>query len=79
MNYTSERSGQKAQDVLKKVEENGVKGVLCRASVTSIEESKKIVDAALQLSGTGKIDILIHKYVPFPDEQPHSHPLYVQG
>ena len=49
-------------DVVKKIEATGSRATLCQASVANVKEISKIVDAALQLSQTGKIEILVHKY-----------------
>ncbi|SPJ72514.1 related to 3-oxoacyl-[acyl-carrier-protein] reductase [Fusarium torulosum] len=64
VNYTSDKSKQRAIDVVSKIEEAGSRGTICQASVANVKEIPKIVDAALQLSQTGKIEILVHKYNP---------------
>lgn len=61
VNYTSEKSKQRAQEVVKKIEAAGSQAALCQASVANVNELSKIVDAALQLSKSGKIEILVHK------------------
>lgn len=63
INYTSDRSRARAEQVLSTVTAQGVKGSLCQASVTDISQLQKLVDAALSLSQTGKIEILVHKSV----------------
>ncbi|KAJ5585643.1 hypothetical protein N7450_005430 [Penicillium hetheringtonii] len=60
VNYTSEKSKQRAQEVVKKIEAAGSQAALCQASVANVNELSKIVDAALQLSKSGKIEILVH-------------------
>lgn len=62
VNYTSDKSKQRANDVVKSIEATGSKAVLCQASVARVDDISKIVDAARQLSETGKIEILVHKY-----------------
>ncbi|KAI0184922.1 hypothetical protein EV127DRAFT_504065 [Xylaria flabelliformis] len=60
VNYNSDKSSQRAANVVKKIEEAGSKATLCQASVADIKQVSKIVDAALRLSQTGKIEVLIH-------------------
>ncbi|KAL2694884.1 hypothetical protein Neosp_001473 [[Neocosmospora] mangrovei] len=60
VNYTSDKSKQRALDVVKKIEASGSKATLCQASVSTMKDIPKIVDSALQISETGKIEILIH-------------------
>ncbi|WAO87533.1 Hypothetical protein NCS54_00484600 [Fusarium falciforme] len=60
VNYTSDKSKQRALDVVKKIEASGSKASLCKASVSNMKDIPKIVESALQLSQTGKIEILIH-------------------
>lgn len=64
VNFTSANSKQRAIDVVQKIEANGSRSILCQASVANVKEISQIVDAALQLSQNGKIDIVIHKYDP---------------
>ncbi|KAI9146856.1 L-xylo-3-hexulose reductase [Paramyrothecium foliicola] len=60
VNYTSDKSQQRAMDVVKRIEAAGAKAVLCQASVACMEDIPKIVESALRLSQSGKIEILIH-------------------
>ncbi|KAK3186821.1 hypothetical protein K4F52_004567 [Lecanicillium sp. MT-2017a] len=60
VNYVSEKSRPRAADIAKKIEEAGAKARLCQASVAKMEDISQIIDAALQLSESGKIDILVH-------------------
>jgi hypothetical protein len=62
VNFTSANSKQRAIDVVKKIEATGSQATLCQASVANVKEISQIIDTGLQLSQTGKIDILIHKY-----------------
>jgi 3-oxoacyl-[acyl-carrier protein] reductase len=62
VNYTSDNSRLQAFNVVKKIEAAGSRATLCQASVANTKEISKIVDTALQLSQTGKIEILVHKY-----------------
>lgn len=42
---------------------------MCQADITVMQDIPKLIDAALKLSQTAKIEILIHKLVlllPFP-------------
>jgi NAD(P)-dependent dehydrogenase (short-subunit alcohol dehydrogenase family) len=61
VNYVSPGSRERAEKVAAQIEENGTKAIVCHADVSKINESKKLVEAALKISTTGKIDILIHK------------------
>ncbi|KUL82037.1 hypothetical protein ZTR_10041 [Talaromyces verruculosus] len=60
VNYTSDKSKQRAAEVVKEIEAAGSQATLCQASVADVKAIPKIVDAALQLSQSGKIEILIH-------------------
>ncbi|KAI1364781.1 hypothetical protein F5Y08DRAFT_199188 [Xylaria arbuscula] len=60
VNYVSEGSRERAEKVAKEIEANGTKAVVTQANVSKLDEIPKLVDAALKLSSTGKIDILIH-------------------
>ncbi|EXL66963.1 hypothetical protein FOPG_16894 [Fusarium oxysporum f. sp. conglutinans race 2 54008] len=60
VNFTSANSKQRAIDVVKKIEATGSQATLCQASVANVKEISQIIDTGLQLSQTGKIDILIH-------------------
>lgn len=62
VNYTSDKSKQRAIGVVKDIEAAGSRATLCQASVANVKDIHKIVNAALLLSQTGKIEILIHKY-----------------
>ncbi|KAF4919725.1 L-xylulose reductase [Colletotrichum viniferum] len=62
VNYVSEDSRERAEKVVKTIEANGTKAALCQADVSKLADIPKIVDSALSISPTGKIDILIHKY-----------------
>lgn len=61
VNYTSDKSRQRAMDVVKNIKASGSKATVCQASVANVKEISKIVDAALHLSQNGKIEILVHK------------------
>ncbi|KAI0529815.1 hypothetical protein GGR58DRAFT_289456 [Xylaria digitata] len=60
VNYTSSSSRQRAEDVVKRIEAAGSKAVVCQASVANMSDIPKIIGTALQLSETGKVDILVH-------------------
>ncbi|KAJ3562131.1 hypothetical protein NPX13_g8681 [Xylaria arbuscula] len=62
VNYVSEGSRERAEKVAKEIEANGTKAVVTQADVSKLDEIPKLVDAALKLSSTGKIDILIHNH-----------------
>lgn len=47
----------------KEIEANGTKAIVVQADVSKPSEAPKLVDAALKISTTGKIEILIHKFV----------------
>lgn len=63
MNYVSTRSRQRSEDLAKKIQENGVKATAIQADISKVAECPKLIEAALGISDTGKIEILIHKCV----------------
>jgi len=64
VNYVTDGSAKRAQDVVNEINNQiGTKAILCRADVSKLEEIQLLVDAALKISETGQIDILIHKCV----------------
>ncbi|KAJ2989392.1 hypothetical protein NUW58_g3493 [Xylaria curta] len=65
VNHVSASSRERAEKVAKEIEANGTKAIVCQADVSKLDEIPKLVEAALKISTTGKIDILIHKYVPW--------------
>ncbi|OGM44150.1 gluconate 5-dehydrogenase [Aspergillus bombycis] len=61
VNYVSDSSAKRAQEVVDQINNQiGTKAILCRADVSKLEEIPLLVDAALKISETGKIEILIH-------------------
>ncbi|KAH6989509.1 hypothetical protein BKA56DRAFT_513890 [Ilyonectria sp. MPI-CAGE-AT-0026] len=60
VNYTSANSRTRAEEVAKKIQSLGPKASVCEASVANIKDIPKLVLSALELSETGKIEILIH-------------------
>ncbi|KAH8670536.1 hypothetical protein BGZ61DRAFT_509059 [Ilyonectria robusta] len=60
VNYTSAKSRTRAEEVAKKIQSLGPKASVCEASVANIKDIPKLVQSALELSETGKIEILIH-------------------
>ncbi|KAL1859242.1 hypothetical protein Plec18167_007827 [Paecilomyces lecythidis] len=60
VNHVSEGSKKRAQAVVDEITKIGTKAVLCQADVSTLDDFSKIVDAALKISETGKIDILVH-------------------
>lgn len=61
VSYVTPSSASRAEDTAKAIKAAGTKAVIVQADVSDVSQHKKIVDAALSLSETGKIDILIHK------------------
>lgn len=61
INYVSEGSKKKAQEVVEQIQQIGTKAILCQASLMDLSEHQRLIDAALKISDTGKIDIIIHK------------------
>ena len=61
VNYVSPGSKERAEKVASEVEANGSKSIVVQADVSKLDQIPKIVDAALKISPSGKIDILIHK------------------
>ena len=62
VNYLSDRSREAAVNVVARIEEYGSKALLC-ASMSVLDDLPKLVEAAVEFSATGKIDILVHKLV----------------
>ena len=48
------------EKVIKAIEAAGSKATLVQANVSSAADQGKLVDAAVQLSTSGKIDIIVH-------------------
>ncbi len=63
INYVSPGSEARAEEVAQQVRKAGTEAVVVRADLGKLDDIPKVVDAALQISQNGKIDILIHKYV----------------
>ena len=63
VNYVSTGSRQRSEDLAKVIEGYGVKAVAVQADISKVAECPKLIEAALGISQTGKIEILIHKYV----------------
>lgn len=61
VNFTSDKSRLRAEEIVKKIEAAGAKAVALQSDVTQMAEIPNIIDTALKLSTTGKIEILIHK------------------
>lgn len=60
VNYTSPRGETAAAQVAKQIETCGSKVVVVQANMAVMGDLSKLVDGALALSQTGKIDILVH-------------------
>lgn len=60
VNYTSPRGATAAESVIKEIDQVGSKATLVQADVSKISDLQKLVDAAVALSESGKIDLLIH-------------------
>jgi len=60
VNYTSPRGQKAGAEVIKIIEDDGAKATLVQANVGIISELERLVEAALALSETGKLDILVH-------------------
>lgn len=63
VNYVSSGSKERAEEVADRVRQAGSKAILCQASVSNLDEIAKLINSALEISETGKIEILIHKSV----------------
>jgi hypothetical protein len=66
VNYVSPGSKERAEKVASEIEAKGTKAIVCQADVSKLDQIPRIVEAALKISPSGKIDILIHKYVRYP-------------
>ena len=62
VNYTSPKSKDLAEAVVKTIQESGsgARGVAVQADIVSAEGQQIVIDAALKLSISNKIDILVH-------------------
>ncbi|KAJ5097074.1 NAD(P)-binding protein [Penicillium angulare] len=60
VNYVSDGSKDRAQEVVDQITKIGSKAILCKASVMNLDEIPLLIDAALKISETGKIEIIIH-------------------
>ena len=61
VNYVSEGSEKRAQEVVDQINGMGRKAILCKANVSNLDEIPRLIDAALKISTTGKIELLVHK------------------
>lgn len=61
VNYVTDRSRQRSEELVKTINGYGVKAVAIQADISRVSEIPKLVRAALDLSMTGKIEILVHK------------------
>lgn len=60
VNYTSTRGEEAAAQVAKEIEVCGSKVKVVKARMGVIEDHHELIDAALAISESGKIDILVH-------------------
>src|SRR5258706_15456351 len=60
VNHSSEKSAAAGAAVVKAIRAAGSKAALVHANVVSASDIKKLVEAAVALSASGKIDILVH-------------------
>ncbi|SPO06755.1 related to 3-oxoacyl-[acyl-carrier-protein] reductase [Cephalotrichum gorgonifer] len=60
VNYVSAGSQQRSEDLSKTIREYGVKAVAVQADISKVAECPKLIEAALGISETGKVEILIH-------------------
>jgi 3-oxoacyl-[acyl-carrier protein] reductase len=60
VNYTSPRGAIAGAEVIKEIEAAGSKAALVQVNVSLLPDLKKLVEAALTISESGKIDILVH-------------------
>ncbi|CAG9955866.1 unnamed protein product [Clonostachys rosea f. rosea IK726] len=65
VNFVSEASRERAESVAKSIKENGSNAVTCQANITNLGDIPKLINSALHLSQSGKIELLIHKLVSF--------------
>lgn len=63
VNYVSEGSKSKAEQVAADIQAVGSKASVCQASVSTMEDIPKLIEAAVALSPNNKINILVHKLI----------------
>jgi NAD(P)-dependent dehydrogenase (short-subunit alcohol dehydrogenase family) len=61
VNYVSEGSKKRAQEIVDQIRQIGAKAILCQASLMKPKDIPRLIEAALQISDAGKIEILVHK------------------
>lgn len=65
VHYTSPNSVPAAEAIAKQIRDLGRKSAICRADLTDLDQHQSIIDAAVKnVSESGKIEILVHKYCP---------------
>ena len=60
VNHSSPKSGEAGAAVVKAIRAAGSNAVLVHANVVGLSDTKKLVNAAVELSPSGTIDILVH-------------------
>lgn len=66
VNHVTASSRQRSEDLVKRIQGYGVNAMAVQADIGKAAECPKLIKAALSISETGKIEILIHKYVLNP-------------
>lgn len=60
VNYTSKRGAEAAEKVIDAIRRGGSKAELVQANVSKLADLQNLVKAAVELSDSSKIDILVH-------------------
>ncbi|OHE91447.1 hypothetical protein CORC01_13266 [Colletotrichum orchidophilum] len=60
VNYVTENSHQRAQDIVKDIQQHGSNALAFQADIGKPSDISKLVHATLNFSGSGKIEILVH-------------------
>lgn len=59
----TDSSRQRAEDIVKDIQQQGSNAIAIQADIGKLSGISKLVDTTLKFSGTGKIEILVHKSV----------------
>lgn len=71
VHYTSPNSVDAAEAIATQIRDLGRKSAVCKADLTDLDQHQGIIDAAVKnVSESGKIEILVHKYACYCPSMP---------